>query len=380
MVDNKMAALLKRGFSKRMAREYQDVLLKEDVNTIFDPAFRSWAHSHGFFAESASAFCLTEDNMGEFLPDYEYYRVWPLNSWQRIWINDKLTLKAMLVGTEYDRYLPKYYFYTGPQGLMPLFDSGAKGDMDSFLGVLRERGEFACKPANGERGVGFNKLSYVDGTYLVDNRESNEEGVREFVRTHPNNVFTEFFHPGGGMEKISPVIHTVRVQTINPTGCAPEVVASYLRFATGAGSDDSITNYRPPETEGIGSFNVRFDLETGAFGEGRIIYGNRVVPSEVHPDTGVRGEGVFPHWDEARQMVEGLAERLNLVEYMGFDVCATTDGPKLIEINSHSGGKYLQVFTPFLGANRLGEYFRAKLAAIDALDEAGIARRNETVH
>lgn len=382
MVDNRMAALLKRGFSKRMAREYQDILLREDANDLFDPAYRSWAHSHGFFAESACAFGLNEDNVDQYLPDYEYFRVWPLNSWQRVWINDKLTLKYMLTGTEYDKYLPKYYFYTGQQGLMPLSDCGARGTIDGFLGTLREVGEFACKPANGERAQGFNKLSYVDGTYLIDNVEAGEADVRRFVEEHPNNVFTEFFHAGRGMEKVSPVIHTVRVQTVNPTGADPVLACSYLRFATGAGKDgkdDSVANYRPPETAGVGSFNARFDLETGKFGDCRIVYGNKVEMTDIHPDTGASGTGQFADWAEARSMVEGLADRFNLVEYMGFDICETPDGPKLIEINSHSGGKYLQVFTPFLKDAYLGDYFRGKLAAIDALSAGDIVRRNETV-
>ena len=78
-------------------------------------------------------------------------------------------------------------------------------------------------------------------------------------------------------------------------------------------------------------------------------------------------------------MVEGLADRFNLVEWMGFDVCVTPDGPKLIEINSHSGSKYLQMFTPFMADEYLGGYFRGKLDAIAALDARGVAARNATV-
>ena len=379
MVDNRMSALLENGFSQRMAREYQDTLLKEDENPMFDPAYRSWAHSHGFFVESACAFGLSDDNIGDYLSDYDYFRVWPLNSWQRVWINDKLTLKYMLIGTEFERFLPKYYFYTAQQGIMPLSDAGAPGTMDALLGVLREVGEFACKPANGERAVGFNKLSYSDGAYLIDNREATEDEVRDFVASHPNNIFTEFFHAGCGMEEISPVVHTLRVQTANPTGTDPVLAASYLRFATGAGADDSVPNYRAPETEDVCSFNVRFDMDSGRFGDGRLVYGNRVVPSERHLDTGALGEGTLPHWDELRAMVEGVADRFNLVEWMGFDVCVTPDGPKLIEINSHSGSKYLQMFTPFMADEYLGGYFRGKLDAIAALDARGVAARNATV-
>lgn len=379
MVDNRMSALLERGFSKRMAREYQDILLKEEASTLFDSSYCAWAHAHGYFAESASAYQLSDDNLSNYLPDYEYYRAWPLNGWQRIWINDKLTLKTMLVGTEYDKYLPEYYFYTAPQGLMPLTNAHARGTIDAFLGVLRERGEFACKPANGERGVGFNKLSYADETYFIDNVEASADEVKAFVESHPNNVFTEFFHPGMGMEKISPVVHTLRVLTVNPTGSDPVAAASYLRFATGVGSDDSITNYRAPESEDICSFNTDFNLETGAFGGGRLVYGHKIVDESKHPDTGVEGSGVLPCWDEMRDMIMGLADRLNLVEYMGFDVCVTPSGPRLIEINSHSGCKYLQIFRPFMTDGYLSEYFSRKLHAIDGLDAHGIARRNAAV-
>ena len=120
-------------------------------------------------------------------------------------------------------------------------------------------------------------------------------------------------------------------------------------------------------------------MNTGHFDDGRLVYGNRVVPSECHLDTGVPGKGTLPHWGELRTMIEGLADRFNLVEWMGFDVCVTPDGPKLIEINSHSGSKYLQMFTPFMTDGYLGEYFRGKLNAIDALDSRGIKARNETV-
>lgn len=379
MIDNGMAALLKDGFSARMAREYQDALIREDASPMFDPSYRSWAHAHGFLAESACAYELTEKNKGDYLTDRDYYRVWPLNSWQRVWINDKLTLKYMLSGTEYDKYMPQYYFYSTAQGLMPLVDSGAKGTMDHFLGVLRERGEFACKPANGECSQGFNKLSFANGAFLIDNREASEGDVIAFVNNHPNNVFTEFFHSGCGMEDISPVVHTLRVLTVNPSGSDPVLAASYLRFATGAGTDDSIANYCPPEEEGVCSFNVSFDLDTGAFGGGRLVYGNKIADAPHLPDTGALAEGTMPHWGELRSVIEGLAERLNLVEYMGFDVCVSQDGPKLIEINSHSGSKYLQLFRPFLADGYLGDYFRGKLAAIEALDAAGLRSRNETV-
>ena len=107
MYDLSLNGMLKRGFAQRKANEFRDILLREDNNPIFDADFRAWAHSLGFAAESASAFNLTEDNVDNYLPDYEYARVWPLNDWERIWINDKLTFKYMFIGTEFEQYLPE---------------------------------------------------------------------------------------------------------------------------------------------------------------------------------------------------------------------------------------------------------------------------------
>lgn len=378
MVVNTMEALLADGFTSRMAEEYLETLAREDASGMFDAELLEWAHSRGFFAESACAFHLSDDNVADYLSDYDYFRVWPLNSWERIWINDKLTLKYLLADGAFSRYLPRYYYYASPSGLVPLLDCEADGSFEGFLSTLREVGEFACKPCNGECSAGFNKLSYSGGTYLVNNVPSTEEGVRTFVEAHANDIFTEFFHPGGALAEISPVIHTLRVQTVNPTGTDPVIAASYLRFATDVDGDDSKANYRPPEEEGVCSFNVRFDVETGEFGDGCLVFGNRVVHAPCHPDTGVEAVGRIECWPELREMILGIARRFNLLEYMGFDVCVTPDGPRLIEINSHSGGKYLQLFRPFMADAYLGRYFRDRLSAVDELDDGARARRNAT--
>ena len=103
LINNTMDAMLADGFTRRMGQEYLDAIAKEDASDLFDPAYRDWAHERGFFAESAYAFHLSDSNVADYMSDYDYYRVWPLNNWQRIWINDKLTLKYMLSGTEFDR-------------------------------------------------------------------------------------------------------------------------------------------------------------------------------------------------------------------------------------------------------------------------------------
>ena len=87
-VTNTMDALLAHGYTRKMANAYLGVVQREDANTIFDPDYRAWAHSHGFYAIDAYAFGLTEETVDDYLSDYEYHRTWPLNSWNRAWIDE----------------------------------------------------------------------------------------------------------------------------------------------------------------------------------------------------------------------------------------------------------------------------------------------------
>lgn len=169
MYDLTMDGLLHAGFSKKMATYFSDLLEAEKTCGWWKPQELEWAHSRGFLAESVAAYNLTDDTIKEYLSDYEYYRIWPLNSWERIWINDKLTLKYMLEGTKFSSYMPKYYFYMAGDTLMPLMDCPEEyrdASIAAFMDLLTEKKDIACKPCNGSLSKGFFQLSYNGGGVL----------------------------------------------------------------------------------------------------------------------------------------------------------------------------------------------------------------------
>lgn len=375
-----LESLLEDGFTRRRAREYLDILSWERDSGLFDPDYLEWAHGLGFCAESACAYGLTPQSAGSYLSDYDYWRLWPLNDWQRIWINDKLTLNALLEGSDLARYLPAYFYYSRPEGgLLPLSGSGYAEGEEGLLACLGREGSFACKPCNGSTSAGFHHLECRRGAYLVDGEEVGASGVRAFVASHPNYVFTEFIRPEEGLARVNPLIHTLRALVIDPTGTDPVPTIAYLRFGTGDGEHGTGANYVAPTTADICSYNVEVDLATGEYGNGRLVYANRVVNSPRHPTSGVLVEGTIPRWGEVLEMLRRLSLKVGACEYLGFDACVTDRGPKIMEINSHTGVKYLQLFHPIWEDPTLSAYYRSKLAAIDALDEGARARRNAVV-
>ena len=374
-----LEAMLEEGFTKRFAEEYLMLQQKEKDSGLFDPDYLEWAHKNGFLAESACAYGLTDENKDDYLTDYDYWKLWPLNDWQRIWINDKLTLNAMFMDSELQKYLPRYFYYTANGRILALQFTDGTPTVEAMLAKLRQEGAFACKPCNGTEASGFHMMEYRDGQYLLDGQAKTAEEMAAAIAELPNYVFQEFIVPSPQMAAINSRIHTIRVLAVNQTGSKPELMASYVRFASSGAEESYKPNYEPPTTPDIFSYNTGIDLETGHFGNGKIVYAAKTVDAPEHPATGVLAEGDLDCWPEVLEMVNKVCAKFSACEYLGFDIGITDKGPRLMEINSHSGIKYLQVYKPLMADEKTGPYYRAKLAAIDALDANAKARRNGIV-
>ena len=320
-----LEVLLKDGFSKKFAQFYLNGCKQEENSPIYDPVYREWCHSHGFFCEHASIYGLSEENIGDYLSDYDFYKVWPLNGWQRIWINDKLTLKLMLPSSEFGGIMPKYYYYSTAQGLRPICENMSSDvSLDGFCSLLRNVGELACKPNNGTMAKGFFLLAYRDEQYSINSNVCQIDGIGDFIKAHPNYIFTEFIRPGMGFEKISKLIHTCRVNVMNPTGCMPEIFSAYMRFAE---SENKTANYFSFDGSSNKDFHVQtdIDLKTGALCDARLFYPDRTERIDKHPISGASLQINIPEWDRLCKIIIAIANKFNLVEYMGFDIGITDE-------------------------------------------------------
>lgn len=375
MYDLSIDGMLKAGFSKKMAVYFDNLLQHERERGLWSEEELEWAHSRGFLAESAVAYNLTDENIDSYLSDYDYFRIWPLNSWERIWINDKLTMKHIFYGTEFDQYMPEYFYYKANDGLKPLMDCPKEyrtADVKNVLGLVRAKQKIACKPCNGSLSKGFFQLTYENGDYYLNGEKTAGGGIKRFIEQHNNYVYTEFFRPEKSMEEIFPLIHTMRVLVINQHGDNPQIAGAYLRFGT---KSTGYANYTNCSDNVEYVYDVNIDLKTGKYFGGTKVYADHLEQSPCHPDTGILAEGKLECWNEIKNMVLSISKYINLCEYLGFDVCVTSEGIKIMEINSHSGIKHIQLRRPLLeGWTR--EYYLEKIREIDLMTENQKQRRN----
>lgn len=356
--------LLQDGFSHKFATYYLSLVEKEINNPYYDAEYVKWAHENGFLAENAYAYKLTPENMHSYLSDYEYYKAWPINNWTRLWVDDKMTLKQMLSTAECAQYMPSYYFYSyknpnGTSQVYSLWDAPYKENtIDSFLRTLHEVRIFACKPCNGTASQGFFILEYKDSKYFVNGQEVVESGICMFVQEHPNYLFTEFLSPSSSLASIYPTIHTIRIVVANKD-LKPQILGGYLRFSNNKSGDANYIVIDKNNPEALNVF-VDVDFNKGTYGPGKLTYIDRTEIAYKHPDTQQALLGTLPDFDQLIDLIQKVCKKFSTIEYMGFDIGHTDNGYKIMEINTHPGIKYMQIFKPLLDNEITKSFYQDK--------------------
>ncbi len=373
--------MLEDGFSRRMAEYLLNVFKEETLCDYYDQSYVRWAHEHGFSADSAYAYGLDPNNLSDYLSDYDYYRIWPINNWTRLWINDKLTLKYILYKTEFDDFMPKYYFYTfnslSKVEIRKLLDcpDNIERSCEGVVKLLEEIKAIACKPNNGALSLGFHKLSYDNNRFYIDDQVVSSSEIEAFVLNHPNYLFTEYLVPSEVMANIYPSIHTLRIVVVNEDGINPKIIGGYFRIPH---KTSGPSNYIVVAGSLQDEYNINIDLntKTGEYGNAKLTFSNRVERVSFHPDTHANLAGIIEHYDKLKSIVLSVAKMLSPLEFLGYDIGITPDGFKCMEINSLPGIKYMQLFKPFYDDPQTAQYFRKKIKEIDSLSDKEKKERN----
>ena len=256
--------MLNSGFTKRQAEYLLNLFENEKKCDLYEQDYVDWAHENGFSAENAYAYGLHSENIGSYLSDYDYYKMWPINNWTRIWINDKLTLKYILSKTKFDNFMPEYYFYTVKSGEKVGIRKIAEcpdyieQSCEGVIKLLQEKKMIACKPCNGQMAQGFHKLSYDGNSYFIDDKRVEETEIGTFISTHPNYIFTEYLVPSKELELIYPSIHTLRLLVVNENGNNPFLIGGYLRFPH---YSSRLSNYIMVNDSHHDEYNINIDID-----------------------------------------------------------------------------------------------------------------------
>ena len=159
-------ALQRSGYSPYAA----DALYNRWVKDFFEEnpvplTQKLWAYRRGFFPDKIAYYGLTEGNYKDYLSDFDFARLHPINGPYNAWMDDKLIIRYLL--HPFSQYLPGYYYHLYRGAILPLADCplGFEGSIPGVISLLKAKGSLAAKKSSGTLGSGFHKLAWEEGAY-----------------------------------------------------------------------------------------------------------------------------------------------------------------------------------------------------------------------
>ncbi|MBO4838368.1 MAG: hypothetical protein J5493_03240 [Lachnospiraceae bacterium] len=332
---------------------------------------KRWALERGFYPGRIELYGLTEDNYMQYMPDFQYFMLHPLNNHFLKWL-DKTTLKYVMNSGGVEDTMPKYYAYVenelcrGRYTYLMDCPRDIPRDKDFLWNLLKRQGVLALKPNSGTSGgFGFMKLELRGDELYENNKRIGMDRFEEIRDTIRNYIITEYCYQNHELAKIWPDSEC----TLRVTMCKDYTedkfaettwtcAISFARFGSViSGGASNLSS---------GGVGIGFDFKTGKYKDYGLRY-RRFTPDgnwmlDRHPDTNAqwKGDGL-PNWEFVRSKIEAVCQHVSSLDYMGMDVIITEEGMIICEINSHPAMDYAQVMcSPVLSIPKVREFFEHK--------------------
>ena len=299
---------------------------KTSFFTIVKTHLKGWSYSDW------SILGLTDVTCRSYLSTRDYCSLHPFNGPYSFWIDDKLTLKYILNGTDAGKYMPDYYFMLEDNGtVLPLMDANIEyrdNGIDGIVHLLEARKLLALKLVKGSLGAGFYKAEFDGTAYLLNGEKLTRRELIERIKTLRGYLVTEYLLPHPEFAKFcDKSVGCLRYVIGRRQNGELQEVYSFMRFGTK--KSKFVENYN--------SGGVLTVIRNGEYNEGNVLdfKNNKNVVVKCHPDNGVEIKGRIPYWDEVVKAARIVADTIPQMSYMGIDFCITNDNRvKIIEINS----------------------------------------------
>jgi len=356
------------GMDYKWARMFVKKLKDDEEAFPVSPEQAKWAMERGFYPGRVSLYKLTEDNYRNYVPDYNYFMLHPMNNHFLKWL-DKTTLKYVLNSNGCEDTMPEYYVYVENDGSFTyLMDTPAhiEKNADFLLNLLHYKGILAMKPNSGTSGgLGFIKLELRGEDLYENNKPIDMARFIEIRDSMRNYIITEYAHQHSELAKVWPdsecTLRVIMVKDPKKDLYAPTTwscAVSYARFGTSINGGASNLS--------SGGVGVGFNFETGAYNDFCIRYKRYCKDGkwmlESHPDTNIVWKGAsLPNWVLVKSKINQLCQHVSSLDYLGLDIIITESGMKLCEINSHPAMDYEQIMCgPTLSKEKIKVFFEAK--------------------
>jgi hypothetical protein len=318
---------------RQRIRKYENFIIQEIKSPVRVPLLkRLWAMKHGFNTDRVLFYGLEKDNVHRYMPDFIHDSLLhPINGRFSPMIDDKLPVPFSL--KDFPEYAPTHHYLIYDSEMIDLSRSGRNtGAYDPWklLSLLKVNVKLILKPLAESGGAGVLLLEANGGSFCINGARCNERDVLRRLMNLEGYIVCQFEHQHQYANDLYPATtNTIRLITMRDYEAHRAFIGAWFHRV---GTHQSI----PVDNFAAGGLICSIDMESGIIGRAlakRADGGVQFV--DRHPDTGDPISGkMIPTWDYVKSEVLRMADHLAFVPYMGWDIVITSNGFKVLEINS----------------------------------------------
>lgn len=199
--------------------------------------------------------------------------------------------------------------------------------------LLGRKGKYFCKPFDGICGRGVFVLT-IDDEIQVNGEVYDRDSAQEFLSSAFKNkyIIQDVLVQHPAMAYLNPSsVNTIRIITgRTKKDKQVQFVTGFLRIGGGGSFTDNMAG---------GGMAVGINFENGFLQHyGYMFDGNKSQRIEMHPVLGIPFDSIqIPHLKEAIDTSIALHERLDCLQFIGWDVAITENSVSFIEGNDNPG-------------------------------------------
>ena len=211
------------------------------------------------------------------------------------------------------------------------------------------------KRSRGGGGTGIQFIEISNTGVLVDGVSMTADQFYELFALCDGSILCEFISQSQFFKQLYPnTTNSIRVICMRDSDGDPFIARAILRLGTN--KSKGVDNF------GRGGLAVNVDLGTGKLGaavEHDARRPQKPFAHKNHPDTGAQilGESL-PGWGEARDQSLFLMRQLPFINYVGWDIVMSEQGPVFLEGNNYTGVRLAQAHAGLLQDARVCEFYR----------------------
>lgn len=321
---------------KRMIKNLRIILYKIiKVRTTYRVPFlkRIKMNIMGFTADQYERFNLKNNNIKDYISEFERWKSRDINGRYKIIMDDKIIFAEI-----FEKYvrIPKNIAWINKGKIYSL--GNKKLNVDRIYDLLVVYKSLVVKPViHGGAGKGVHVIEFKNDKVFLDKQFLEIKELDNFVKSLDNYIITEFIKQHNYADSLfKKTTNTIRVIIIrNPLGDGYIISNVVHRI----GVNECI----PVDNASRGALVSQVDIETGILGPAKSYFDKTV--HRYHPDSGSEIEGIIiPHWELVKSELLSLAYKLPYIKFIAWDVVITEEGFSVIEANASSGLSLFQIW------------------------------------